>query len=105
MTVDTILTHLYDTSDLWLTPHYDPKDALLEEKLRYHYWLAKDEVPLASSVDPIDYYSDSMYYDDDIDSDDEFSYVPDVPNDESYDERLEWISALEKQLQGYATLD
>lgn len=46
-----------------------------------------------------------MYYDDDIDSDDEFSYVPDVPEDESYDERLEWISALEKQLQGYATLD
>lgn len=25
--------------------------------------------------------------------------------EESYDERLEWISALEKQLQGYATLD
>lgn len=105
MTIDTLLTQLYDTSDLWLTPHYDPKDALLEEKLRYHYWLAKDEVPLASSVDPIDYYSDSMYYDDDIDSDDEFSYVPDVPNDESYDERLEWISALDRQLQGYATLD
>ena len=46
-----------------------------------------------------------MYYDDDIDSDDEFSYVPDAPYDESYDERLEWISALEEQLQGYATLD
>lgn len=105
MTVDTLLTQLYDTSDLWLTPHPDPKDSLLEEKLRYHYWLAKEEVPLASSIDPIDYYSDSMYYDDDIDSDDEFSYVPDVPEDESYDERLEWISALEKQLQGYATLD
>lgn len=105
MTVDTLLTQLYDTSDLWLTPHPDPKDSLLEEKLRYHYWLAKEEVPLASSVDPIDYYSDSMYYDDDIDSDDEFSYVPDAPYDESYDERLEWISALEEQLQGYATLD
>lgn len=105
MTVDTLLTQLYDTSDLWLTPHPDPKDSLLEEKLRYHYWLAKEEVPLASSVDPIDYYSDSMYYDDDIDSDDEFSYVPDAPDDESYDERLEWISALEEQLQGYATLD
>lgn len=105
MTVDTLLTHLYDTSDLWVIPHPDPKDAFLEEKLRYHYWLAKEEVPLASSVDPIDYYSDSMYYDDDVDSDDEFNYAPDIPEDESYDERLEWISALEKQLQGYATLD
>lgn len=102
MTVDTLLTQLYDTSVLWVTPHPDPKDAFLEEKLRYHYWLAKEEVPLASSVDPVDYYSDSMYYDDDIYSDDEFSYVPE---DESYDERLEWISALEKQLKGYATLD
>ena len=85
MTTETILTHLYDNSDLWLMPHPDPKDALLEEKLRYHYWLAKEEVPLASSVDPIDYYSDSMYYDDDIDSDDEFNYAPDIPEDESYD--------------------
>ena len=74
MTIDTLLTQLYDTSDLWLTPHPDPKDSLLEEKLRYHYWLAKEEVPLASSVDPIDYYSDSMYYDDDICSDDELVF-------------------------------
>lgn len=104
MTVDTILTRLYDTSNLWLTPHPDPKDALLEDKLRYHYWLAKEEVPLveAEHEDYYDYYRDDYHWDDDEYQED---YDYELEETDPYDERLRWLSSLEGFLEGYASLD
>lgn len=89
--VDTMMNASYQNSAIHL--------AAEEESLGYGYWLAQWEVPLVEpeSEDLYDYY----WYADEYQED--YEYEPD--DTEPYDERLEWISTLERQLQGYASLD
>ena len=56
---------------------------------------------------PEEYYDYDYGWEDDYGYDDRWYYEEPEEEDtpEPYDERLEWISALEKQLQGYATLE
>lgn len=101
--VDEFMDNMYRGSALVDAIIDNPEEEALENTLGYQYWLSKEDVPL---YEP---HSEDFY---DYDYDWEYDYydryyeeLEEEDTPEPYDERLEWISTLEKQLQGYATLD
>lgn len=104
--VESYMDSMYRDSALVGAILDDSEEESLENILGYQYWLAKDEVPLYEPH-PEEYYDYDYGWEDDYGYDDRWYYEEPEEEDtpEPYDERLEWISALEKQLQGYATLD
>lgn len=104
--VESYMDSMYRDSALVGAILDDSEEESLENILGYQYWLAKDEVPLYEPH-PEEYYDYDYGWEDDYGYDDRWYYEEPEEEDtpEPYDERLEWISTLEKQLQGYATLD
>lgn len=101
--VEEFMGNMYRGSALVGAIIENPEEEALENTLGYQYWLSKEDVPLYEPH-PEEFYD--YDYDWEYDYYDRYyEYPEEEDTPEPYDERLEWISTLEKHLQGYATLD